>query len=129
MINKNGATWPAVGDYHEVYDIYYSLCDERETHNYPHERCVHMIEVSTTASAHTSKIEYLFDERDKLIIIHHKVGYNEAEARYYLSNERLVRYDLNNTVHDTRVESHSDRSAFESLRRRALRWAGFFKKR
>lgn len=129
VINKTNRTWPAVGTYQEIYDIYYSLCDERETHNYPYERCVYMIEISSTASASTSKTEYLFDESDRLIFIYYRDGYKGTEERYYLSGDKAVRYSLNDTVHDTRVESHINRSEFENLRRNAMRWAGFIKKR
>jgi|GEM_PF-2880775 len=129
VINKNNATWPAVGSYQEIYDIYYSLCDERETHNYPYERCVYMIEITTTSSASTSKTEYLFDEKDRLIFIYYKDGYKGTEDRYYLSEGKPVRYSKNNAVHDKQIESHINKSIFENLTRNAFRWANFVKKR
>ncbi len=129
VINKDKRTWPAVGSYQEIYDIYYSLCDEREAHNYPYERCMYMIEISTAASVSASKTEYLFDEKDRLIFIYYKDGYKETEERYYLSDDKLVRYSINKDIHDKQIGAHINKTVFENLKRNASRWANFFKKR
>ncbi len=129
LVNKNNTTWPAVGNYQETFDIYYSLCDEREVHNYPNERCIYLIEVTTTASVSTSKTEFLFDKNDSLIFIYYRDGYKNTDERYYLRDGKLIRYSINDQVHDRQIESRVNKTVFENLQRQAYRWAKFLKKR
>lgn len=85
-VNKNGASYPAVGIYNSTARFYYTYGD-RERNPYP-DRLL-KVAVTTNRSAATESREFLFDTGGRLVFYFEKVA--DAERRIYFAAGRAIR--------------------------------------
>lgn len=91
VTNKNGKSWPAVGNYAETTDFWY---DDDPNHLPPSERnpknVLLKINISRTSSHLMSNEEYLFKDGKLLFyFLHQGEEGNEWETRVYFNNKGL----------------------------------------
>lgn len=93
VINKGGASYPAVGIYRKTIRFYYTFGD-REYNPYP-DRLM-KITVTTERSARHEYAEFIFDVSGMLVFAFEKN--DESETRYYFSGGRLIRMQRGSDV-------------------------------
>lgn len=86
VVNKNNASYPAVGIYNSTVKFFYTYGD-REKNPYPHR--LMKIAVTTNRSAMTENSEFLFNSAGQLIFYFEKK--DNEELRVYFSAEKSFR--------------------------------------
>lgn len=93
VVNKNNASYPAVGIYNSTVRLYYTYGD-REKNPYP-DRLLKAT-VTTRRSSGTELYEYLFAQNGELIFAFDKK--DGAERRAYFRSTRLVRSQAGDAI-------------------------------
>lgn len=93
VVNKNNASYPAVGVYNSTVRLYYTYGD-REKNPYP-DRLLKAT-VTTRRSSRTETYEYMFGENGELIFAFEKK--DKIERRAYFRSSRLVRSQLGDAI-------------------------------
>lgn len=103
VINKNNASYPAVGVYNSTIKFYYKFGDNTKD---PYPNRLMKIVVKANHSAMTDDSEYLFDTFGDLIFVWERSG-DETRRMYYESG-RLIRFQEGDTIaRDLTPELHS----------------------
>jgi len=101
IVNKNNASYPAVGVYRSTVKFFYTY-GNREKNPYP-DRPIKFT-VMTRRSAMTENAEFLFDNAGQLIFYFEKR--DVVEKRFYLANERVIKMMIGDKQFTLEKEDH-----------------------
>lgn len=80
-VNKNDASYPAVGTHQKLFRFYFSVGEGGDT--------LHKVEISSTSAARTYRREYLFGSDGSLKFVFSDDGM--TESRLYMKWDKLIR--------------------------------------